>query len=169
MAELISIREYARRRGVSHTSVLKAIKRGRIKLTRGKLDPVVADAAWETNTDPAQRRPTRGAKDGRSGTNGTPKRTPEGVTYAKSRAQREIYLARLAELEYDVKKGKLVDADEVRARVFTIARTARDILIGMPDRLAPRIVGETNQHEIHRMIAEEVARVCNEIASARGL
>jgi len=165
MTELISIREYARRRGVAHTSVLKAVQRGRITLVRGKIDPDAANRAWETNTDPAQRRPTRGAK----GVNGTPKRTPEGVTYAKSRAERETYLARLAALEYDVKKGKLVDADEVRARVFAIARTARDILIGMPDRLAPRIVGETNQHEIHRMIAEEVARVCNEIANARGL
>jgi hypothetical protein len=166
MTELISIREYARRRGVSHTSVLKAIKRGRITLTKGKIDPGAADAAWDTNTDPAQRRPTRGAN---GSPTPAPAPTPEGLTYAKSRAVRETYLARLAQLEYDVKKGKLVDAEEVRARVFTIARTARDILTGIPDRLAPRLAGETNPHEIHRMIAEEIARVCNEIANAPGM
>ena len=178
--ELLSVRGYARLRGVTHVAVLKAIQAGRITLVDGKIDRKRADAEWKTNTDPAQQRTKhrRKAPD-KAQTNGhdAPEAAPNGAqqvpsdtaSYAASRAQREIYLARLAELEYEVKKGKLVDADDVRARIFKIARTARDLLLGVPDRLAPRLAGVSDQREIHRLLSEEVARVCNEISNARTL
>ncbi len=51
----ISIRAYAARKGVSDTAVRKAIKSGRITLTKnGKINPALTDRQWEANTDPAQ-------------------------------------------------------------------------------------------------------------------
>ena len=51
----ISIRAYAARKGISDTAVRKAIKSGRITLTKnGKINPALADRQWEANTDPAQ-------------------------------------------------------------------------------------------------------------------
>ena len=45
-------RQYARRLGVSHTAVQKAIKSGRIKLNEhGYIDVVQADLDWMHNTD----------------------------------------------------------------------------------------------------------------------
>ena len=41
--ELVSLREYARRRGISHVAVHKAIKAGRISTVDGKIDPARAD------------------------------------------------------------------------------------------------------------------------------
>lgn len=161
------MREYARQRGVAHTTVIKAARRGRIPLTRGKIDPDAADKAWADNTDEAQRRPPTRSTNGQHVAADGAAMSPDGLNYAKSRAVRETYLARLAALEYDVKKGKLVNAEEVSARIFAAARAARDILLGMPDRLAPRLAGEASQHKIHRLIADEVARVCEEIANAR--
>lgn len=53
----ISLREYARRRGVSHTAVGKAIKDGRISVEAdGSIDPVKADLQWDAQTNPAMRR-----------------------------------------------------------------------------------------------------------------
>ena len=44
----LSIRAYARHRGVSHVAVKKAIDTGRItQLPDGTIDPVVADAQWD--------------------------------------------------------------------------------------------------------------------------
>lgn len=62
LREELSFRGYAKRRGVSHTAVEKAVKAGRLKrclLKRGKwirIDPALADQEWERNTDGAQQR-----------------------------------------------------------------------------------------------------------------
>src|SRR5437879_713481 len=51
----LSIRAYARARGVSHVAVLKAAKTGRIQLEPdGTIDPAKADAAWQRSTDPSR-------------------------------------------------------------------------------------------------------------------
>ena len=52
----LSIRAYARHRGVSDTAIHKAIKTGRITPeSDGTIDPDKADAQWEANTDPSKR------------------------------------------------------------------------------------------------------------------
>mgnify|MGYP001177552679 CR=1 FL=1 len=54
----LSIRGYARHRGVSEAAVRKAISAGRIaKKADGTIDPDKADAAWQARSDPARRRP----------------------------------------------------------------------------------------------------------------
>ena len=63
----ISLREYARRRGVSHVAVMKAIKVGRITPEPdGSLDPAKVDAQWDDRTDPARR--PEAPEDERAGT-----------------------------------------------------------------------------------------------------
>lgn len=53
----VSIRAYARHRGVSHVAVIKAIKEGRITPEPdGTIDPEKADAEWEANTVQPKRR-----------------------------------------------------------------------------------------------------------------
>ena len=65
MPTLVSLADYARRRGVSRPAVSKAIAAGRLREsvhrrgTRPVIDPEVADAEWVRNTDtrrvPAER------------------------------------------------------------------------------------------------------------------
>jgi len=53
----ISIRAYARHRGVSHTAVRKAINAGRITTeSNGMIDPDKADRQWDAQTDPSKQR-----------------------------------------------------------------------------------------------------------------
>src|SRR5690242_1430995 len=53
----ISQREYARRKGLTHGAVQKAIRTGRItKLEDGSIDPALADQQWAANTDEARPR-----------------------------------------------------------------------------------------------------------------
>jgi hypothetical protein len=55
----VSIRAYARSRGVSHVAVLKAAKAGRIPLEADStIDPAKADSAWDRSTDPGKAKRT---------------------------------------------------------------------------------------------------------------
>lgn len=185
MSELVSLREYARRRGVSAMAVSKAAKAGRITLVEGKVDPSTADRDWPANTNPGQMainstaaamqtEPEAGLEAPDEGDEGTQNDAAGGerkpsttAQYGAARAIREGYAARRAKIDYEKEIGQLVDVDQVRALAFKVARTARDSLLSMPDRLAPILAGESNQFEVHRIMTEEIRRVCNDIAAAK--
>lgn len=176
---LVSQREYARRRGVSHVAVQRAVNSGRISTVGGKIDPDQADREWGENTDqskPRNRitgRPKQlrvpgeppepmdlGGAEGVHGGNGT------STGYATARAARELYQAQLAKLELDRKRGDLVRADEVRLGAFSMARKARDQLIALPERLASILAAAQTPQEVQRILEEEIERICEEISDA---
>ena len=82
-----------------------------------------------------------------------------------ARAERETYQAQLARLEFEQKSGKLVEADQIKVRAFKLARSARDQLLTMPDRLAPILASETDVLEVHRLLTEDIERTCERIAA----
>lgn len=189
MAEKTSIRGFAKTLGVSHTAVQVAIKAGRLKKSVGKgadgkpyiKDSALAQQEWASNTDqskprniitgdpkhrrdpaaaPAAASPRAAALAGGGGGGGAP-------TYADSRAIREAYMARLARVDYEEKIGKLINADEVKVAAFNAARKARDALLVIPDRLSPILAGMKDDREIHRVLTEEIRRVCDELGRAK--
>lgn len=180
-----SLRTYAKARGISHEAVRQAIKAGRlvksIVMVKGEpkiADEALADKEWAANTDQSKPRNRitgdpkhrRASKDEpmKPMANDTGGESPsKGPSYAQSRAIREAYMAKLAKLEFDEKSGKLVGADEARIAIFNTARTARDMLMAVPDRVAPLVVGQTDAHEIHRILTDEVRRICVEMAKMK--
>lgn len=193
---MISIREYARRKGISHTAVQVAIKSGRLvksiaKDDRGSwkiADESLADQEWAANTDQsAPRNRISGDPKRRKGVADVPyePRDPGGAapsgpdtggeapaggpSYARSRAVREAFQAQLARLEYQEKTGKLLQADAVRVAIFNATRKCRDMLMGMPDRVAPLLVGQTSLFEAQRILNDEVRRVLIEISDLKVL
>lgn len=167
--------EYARHRGVSRQAVSKALRTGRIVLVEGgKIDPEVADAAWRQNTDPSKpsnsvagnpggavpgaRRPVLRVQHVASGAS-----TP-GPDYQVSRAVRETYMAKLARLEYEVKTGKLIDAEESQQAAFADNRRVRDLLLAIPDRTAAQMAACSDPAECHRLLAAEIRRACEELS-----
>lgn len=179
--ELISQREYARRRGVSPNAVNKAVKAGRISLVNGKIDPYQADRDWIRTTD--QSRP-------RNRITGRPKASRESTApstpmdldgqgekddgsngsrpnYAIARAKREEAQAQLAELELEHRRGELLRVKEVRAAAYTTARQARDQLIALPDRVSAILAGVADPTEIHRILEDEIDRICKELSNGK--
>jgi hypothetical protein len=153
----LSLSAYAKRRGVSHVAVSKAIAAGRLTASvvrddRGApkiADPELADREWAANTrpridhpaadlageppDPRPRTPRASAP--------APDASPRGHVpdYNESRARRESALADMAEIEVAERRGELVPVDEARADVvsrFTVVRTR---LLGVPSRVAQRL------------------------------
>ena len=174
--KLISQREYARRRGISHVAAQRAVNSGRISTIDGKIDPDLADREWRENTDQSKPRnritgspkharvagepPEPMDFGGADGGNGT------ASGYAKARAARELYQAQLAKIELDRQRGVLVRADEVRLGAFNMARKARDQLIALPERVAAILAATQDPAEVQRILEEEIERICQEIADA---
>jgi hypothetical protein len=140
---LLSIRAYAKHKGVSDTAVRKAIDAGRITMSGDKIDTDTADRQWAMNTNPAQSR--------KSADESSP-----SSSYQYSRAKKETYEALLKKLEYEERLGKLISVEKVEYEAFTAARIARDKLLAIPDRIAPAIIGKTEIFDIKEALRKEI-------------
>jgi hypothetical protein len=167
----VSLRGYAKHRGVSLRAVQKAIHSGRIAPTAsGKIDIEVADGQWQRNTGP---RPTsRTAAPPRVATS-VARPAPEpplkaetsgqpGLDYSRARAVRENYLARLTKIEFEERSGNLVSKQEVEVAAFNRYRTFRDNMLNIPDRLAAVLAAEVDPATIHEMLTGEIRRALQE-------
>lgn len=85
---------------------------------------------------------------------------------AQGRARLATAKASREELELAARRGELTDTAAARTAVFNTARRARDMLLALPDRVAPLVAGQTDLHEIIRILTDEVRRVCVEIGKA---
>ena len=182
---LMSMREYAKHRGVSHTAVQKAVKTGRITRRKdGKIDSKRADRQWDSSTDvskprnsvtgkPKHRRPKDGpprpegsGAAGRSNGNGADEDGGGGSGYVAARTVREHYLARKAKLDYEQAVGKLLDADEIRRAMYKAGRVSRDLVLTLPSRLAPILAAEIDEAKCLDILEAEVQAVCEDISRA---
>ncbi|MDP2138791.1 MAG: hypothetical protein Q8J74_13155 [Candidatus Didemnitutus sp.] len=145
----------------------KAIRSGRIATNAdGMLDSERADAEWNAKTRPGQRHtkpaPPAAARE--------PERAEAPVAgvfdYSRARAVRENYLARLAKIEFEEKTAKLISRDEVQVAAFTKARTARDNLLNIPDRLAATVAAESDADKVHQILTAEIRKALDELAGA---
>jgi hypothetical protein len=101
---------------------------------------------------------------------GGPHGGPEAITtatgYARARAARELYQAQLTKLELDRQNGVLVRADRVRIGAFDMARKTRDQLIALPERVGAILAATEDLAEVHRILEEEIERICHELSDA---
>jgi len=106
--ELLSQREYARRRGVALQAIQRHVASGIIQLVNGKVDPVQADNSWGLI-----RRARTSKQDDEAGQRSA--RSKVVVALAKLRlskqafeTKRELYVDRAAALELAAKEADLV-------------------------------------------------------------
>ena len=142
---MMSVRGYARQRGVSHVAVLKAIQTGRIpQEVNGTIDPAKADAAWEAHSDPAKRpaatpadQPLKLTKPtGPSATAPSDPPPPPGMSFAQARTAHEIAKAQRARIQVQRLKSEMVERVSAMNLVFKLARQERDAWINWPARVA---------------------------------
>jgi hypothetical protein len=179
----VSIRAYARHRGVSHVAVLRAAKAGRIPMEPdGTIDPAKADGAWQRSTDPARGRrkqdaPATKLKPVPEAALGSVRETlkeqglPAGgnVTFVQARTAHEIAKAHLARLRLQRMKGELVDRARATALVFRLAREERDAWLNWPARAAALIAAElgAEAHAVQKLLDEHVRAHLGELVEVR--
>lgn len=123
----LTVRAYAAHRakrglpGKTHRAVQKALRDGRIAAGEdGLIDPDAADLSWEETTDPGQRRSTE--------------RTAGVVSLAEARTRLDLAKAELAEIDLAVRKGELLVAADVEARVAEVFAQCKTKLLGVSSR-----------------------------------
>ncbi|MGE0252949.1 MAG: elements of external origin [Alphaproteobacteria bacterium] len=174
----VSIRAYARHRGVSHVAVLRAAKEGRIPLEAdGTVDPAKADAAWEAGTDPAQARPARTSRSrARPAAEPPVREAPReqalpgtGVNFVQARTAREIAMAHLARQKLQERRGEVTDRARATALVFRLAREERDAWVTWPARVAAVMAAEigTGAHALQTALERHVRAHLAELAEVR--
>src|ERR1039457_2191036 len=105
----LSVRAYARVRGISHVAVLKAIKKGRITQNAdGTIDPVRANQEWDRNTFAGR---TIGTPSPPETLRGGPAALPGEplAIYQKAKAKKAVFESLITELEFNQRSGKLIE------------------------------------------------------------
>ena len=180
----LSVRAYARRRGISHVAVMKAAKSGRIVLEPdGTIDPTKADAGWDRATDPAKRNAKPSTAEGEKlrpvpeTAIGSVRETlkeqglPSGgnVTFVQARTAHEIAKAHLARLKLQERKGELIDRARATSLVFRLAREERDAWANWPARTAALMAAAlgVDVHAMQTLLETHVRSHLGELAELR--
>jgi hypothetical protein len=154
----MNLSEYADHRGCTRQSVKKAIDENRItaiqKNGRWEIDPTVADEEWNRSTNPRYFE-QQGA---------LPANATEYPSINDSRAKHEYYKALLAELAYQSQRQQLVSADEVGREQAKIARTTRELILSIPDRIAHLMAAESDPSAVHALLTAELTNALREVA-----
>lgn len=161
MAELISLRAYARHRGCNPMAVSLACKSGRLpkSTVRGPDGRVMgltsielADQEWLANTDAAKRPlsrngvpvsagPAAGVVDsivenvGGETIESLPELSGDDLSVANASAHDKFWSAKKRELEYREAAGELVKVSEVEAKLAGLFTSCKTKLLAIPSRL----------------------------------
>ena len=134
-AERVSLRALARRRGVSLTAVQKAIRSGRLRKSVGHdargpfiVNVALADREWATGAT----KPANGGGRGHAAAVGP---RPAAGTLVEAQLRLADQRADSLQLANQRKRGEVLDAAEVERERFQLARTLRDRILNVPDRL----------------------------------
>jgi predicted transcriptional regulator len=73
-----------------------------------------------------------------------------------SRERKEHYQAELARVNAMKERGELVVAEEVKKAAFTLGRTLRDQMMGIPERVAGQLAATTDVREVFKLLDEEI-------------
>ncbi len=166
---------FAKLKNVTRAQVYKAVKSGKLKThidAHGSkvlhLDEALSD--WKLNiASGTSTNPSGTAVPKPSGSSG-PQLSDDEVrenstakTLNESRAVKAMFDANLAKLEYREKIGELIDAKLVKQSAFKAARVTRDAILGIPDRLAHELAGETDVHTVHTMLTKALVEALDEL------
>ena len=159
----LSIRAYARVRGVSHVAVLKAIKNRRISQNDdGTIDPDKANQEWERNT-------FAGKAIGTAAPRGTTEAAPPSdisLMFQKAKVKEQYFKGQTAELEFNQRSGKLIDVSVAGEFASSVSNIIRDQVSAWPDRLTPMVAASTDETAIRRILAKEGDALLRKVSKA---
>jgi len=170
---LMGINEYARHRECRPYSVQWAIKQGRISLEpNGKIDSEKADVLWQLRTNHSMN--ARGKDSSHKTRNGALAElvgaaadgAAGGPNFSQARAVKEHYHARLAQLEFQEKSGKVVPADQVKVETFNRFRGLRDSILAIPNNLAEKLAITDEPHQVSQILTAAIHESLSDFANS---
>ena len=154
---LITMAELAKLKNVSRMAVSKKVRSGKLDGAvvnhNGKklVNKEEAFRLWELQAPPSRDKSVRTQL--KQEINSLP--ADSIPDFAESKAKREFYLAELAKLDVEEKKKQLVSVDEIKKSSFAKARSIREALTNLADRLSHQLAGEDDATVIHTLLSTE--------------
>lgn len=172
----ISIRAYARHRGVSDAAVRKAIAVGRVTPDAdGTIDSERADREWARNSaaprEGTRQQAVKVAVPESPGPNSDgPAALPSGGTsLLQARTVNEVVKAQTNKVRLARLKGELVDRPQAIAHVFKLARSERDAWLNWPARISAQMAARLGiePHAMHVALEAAVREHLQELGELR--
>ena len=160
MSKMITQAKLAEMLGVSSARITQVRATGRLDGTYSKKGSVIkydeeaAIKAWNYE-NPTQQDSTR-----------TPTSELEIPSFNESRAKTEYFRAEMSRLDLEEKEEKLCDAEKVKREAFSMARSVRDAINSIPDRVANQFAAETDSVVIHQALSEELRKALERLTDA---
>ncbi|RCX08608.1 elements of external origin [Extensimonas vulgaris] len=176
----LSIRAYARHRGVSDAAVRKAIAAGRITPEAdGTIDAERVDREWARNSDaPRNGTTARAVKvavpessastgDGPAASLATS--AAGSTSLLQARTVNEVVKAQTNKVRLARLKGELVDRPQAVAHVFKLARSERDAWLNWPARISAQMAAKlgVDPHAMHIALESAVREHLQELGEMR--
>jgi len=160
----VTVPQWAAQIGISKQAAYKRLKSGKVKLnSRGLIDIESAAAQWEANKDVRQwqrgapKRSARASHELRSGESGRTYAPPEDrASFSEAQRAREWLRVKREKLAVEVIEGKLVNVADVEAAWSAMILTARNRLLLLPDKVAPRIAAVSDVQECRAVVDYEI-------------
>ncbi len=169
----ISIRAYARHRGVTDTAVHKAIRAGRITPEAdGTIDADRADREWARNSEtpkPGTRAKATKVAVPEGGGDGPAALPVGGASLLQARTVNEVVKAQTNKVRLARLKGELVDRPQAIAHVFKLARSERDAWLNWPARISAQMAAKlgVDPHTMHIALEAAVREHLQELGEMR--
>ncbi|MBC8394274.1 MAG: HNH endonuclease [Deltaproteobacteria bacterium] len=87
-------------------------------------------------------------------------------TLLEAQKHKETYTGYLKQLEFDEKKGNLLNADDVKKDAEKAARIVKERVTAWPGRTAPLVAPITDEFEVEQVLKLECDRLLEEISKA---
>lgn len=157
----VTIKEFSEILGVHSSAVSKAISEGRMPQSvtiaaNGKKSIDVRIGVEEFNQNKKRGAVNFSKKEGR--------RKADNSHAADSERNLKHYKAELARLEFEEAEGKLVDGDKIKRQAFKVARSVRDAILNIPDRVSAELAAERDQFIVHKRLTEEIRMVLESLS-----
>ncbi len=169
----LSIRAYARHRGVTDTAVHKAIRAGRITPEPdGTVDAERADREWARNSEAPKvgtRTPTIKVPAPETSSEPGSSVPAGGTSLLQARTVNEVVKAQTNKVRLARLKGELVDRSQAIAHVFKLARSERDAWLNWPARISAQMAARlaVDAHAMHVALEAAVREHLQELGDMR--
>ncbi|MGC8761513.1 MAG: hypothetical protein ACP5VC_16260 [Bryobacteraceae bacterium] len=149
--------EYARHRRVDRSYISRLARKG-ILVLRGKLvDVAASDAVLDDRpVDVEPQGPVNAVHNPQPRPPLESTGTIQPGSYAGARTVEMVFKAKLRKLDFETRSGKLIPADEVKVKWFTLVRQIRDKLLAIPAKLAPQLAALNDVREVRELLDTEI-------------
>jgi len=146
------------------------------EISHGKIDPEIADRAMSDAIDPAKghvaerHAEQRGAELAIESPPATPeppeKKGDDGLlSFNMAKRATENYRAMSARLEFEERAGLLGPVQDMTDAALECARTARDQVLAIPDRVSEILAAETDPAQVHELLTVELMNALENLAA----